>query len=102
MRSAFISHGSPDDRFVQELVNFVRSLGYDDVFNDGHTIEPDEEFWPRIEKGILSADAFVVVLSQASVKSIWVEREVEFARANSKKVIPIRIDDCKLPASFEK
>ena len=99
-KRAFLSHSGPDDRYVQEMVQYLRALGYAEVFNDSHTIEPDEEFWPRIEQGILGCDAFVVVLSHASVKSYWVDREVQFARANGKRVIPIRIDDCKLPASF--
>lgn len=100
-KRAFISHSSPDDRYVQEMVQVLRALGYAAVFNDGDTIAPDEKFWPRIEQGIRECDAFVVVLSHASVKSEWVIREVEFARANGKTVIPIRIDDCKLPASFD-
>jgi hypothetical protein len=101
MPSAFISHGSPDDRYVQEFVQLVLSLGFDNVFNDSHSIEPDELLWPRIEMGIREADAFVVILSHASVESYWVDREVQFARELRKKVIPIRIDDCKLPASFD-
>ena len=100
-RSAFVSHSSPDDRYVQEMVQYLHTLGYDEVFNDGHTIAPDELFWERIEKGILGCDAFVVVLSHASVKSFWVDREVQFAREHGKKVIPVRIDDCKLPPSFD-
>ena len=79
----------------------LRALGYDDVFNDGHTIAPDELFWDRIEKGIRECDAFVVILSHASVQSYWVDREVQFAREQGKKVIPVRIDDCKLPPSFD-
>ncbi len=98
---AFLSHSTPDDRYVTELEQFVRGLGYDEVFNDGHSIQPDEEFWARIEAGIRDCDAFVVVLSHASVASHWVDREVQFARAEAKRVIPIRIDDCKLPASFD-
>jgi hypothetical protein len=101
MRSAFISHSSPDDRYVQEFVQLVRGLGYDEVFNDSHTIEADDEFWPRIEKGIRACNAFVVILSHASVTSYWVDREVRFARQQGKKVIPIRIDDCKLPDSVD-
>lgn len=101
MPSAFISHSSPDDRFVQEMDQFVRALGYADVFNDGHTIAPDELFWGRIETGIRECDAFVVVLSHASVKSYWVDREVQFARGLGKKVIPVRIDDCKPPPGFD-
>lgn len=101
MSNAFISHSSPDDRYVQDLVQFVLKLGYTEVFNDGHSIVPDEEFWPRIEKSIRECDAFVVVLSHSSVKSYWVDREVQFAREHKKEVIPIRIDDCKLPTCFD-
>lgn len=98
---AFISHSGPDDRYVAEFVQLVRSLGFDEVFNDSHTIEPDEKFWERIERGIRECDAFVVILSQASVKSCWVDKEVQFARSEGRRVIPIRIDDCKLPGSFD-
>ncbi|MDA1017479.1 MAG: toll/interleukin-1 receptor domain-containing protein, partial [Planctomycetota bacterium] len=101
MSRAFISHSSPDDRYVQEFVQLVRGLGYDEVFNDSHTIEPDEQFWPRIEQGIRDCDAFVVILSHASVESYWVDREVQFAREQARKVIPVRIDDCQVPASFD-
>jgi tetratricopeptide (TPR) repeat protein len=101
MPSAFISHSSPDDRYVQEMVQYLRTLGYDDVFNDAHTIAPDELFWARIETGINDCDAFVVILSHASVQSYWVDREVTFARDHGKKLIPVRIDDCKLPPSFD-
>ncbi len=100
-KCAFISHSSPDDRYVAEFVQLVRSLGFDEVFNDSHTIAPDAKFWERIEQGIRECDAFVVILSQASVKSHWVNKEVEFARQNGKRVIPIRIDDCPLPLSFD-
>jgi len=100
-KRAFISHSSPDDRYVVEFVQLVRSLGFDQVFNDSHTIEPDEKFWDRIERGIRECDAFVVILSQTSVKSYWVDKEVQFARSEGKRVIPIRIDDCKLPSSFD-
>lgn len=100
-RNAFISHSSPDDRYVTELVQFVRSLGYDEVFNDSHTIETDAEFWLRIEHGIRVCSAFVVVLSHSSVGSYWVDREVQFARQLGKKIIPVRIDNCKLPGSFD-
>ncbi|GAA4798502.1 toll/interleukin-1 receptor domain-containing protein [Lysobacter hankyongensis] len=101
MKNAFISHSSPDDRYVAELIQLVRSLGYDEIFNDSHTIEPDAEFWPRIEQGIRDCDAFVVVLSHASVGSYWVDQEVRFARQLGRKVVPIRIDDCRLPTSFD-
>lgn len=57
MPSAFVSHSSPDDRYVQEMVQYLHTLGYDEVFNAGHTIAPDELFWNRIGKGIGARDA---------------------------------------------
>lgn len=102
MPRAFISHSSADDRYVDGLKQFLRGTRqFDSVYVDSHDITPDEEFWKRIEAEILQCDAFVVVLSHASVNSYWVDREVQFARANGKQVIPVRIDDCKLPDSFD-
>ena len=101
-RRAFISHSSPDDRYVQEMVQFVHTLGYDEVFNDSHTIATRRALLGRgSRRASCECDAFVVVLSHASVKSYWVDREVQFAREHGKKVIPVRIDDCKLPPSFD-
>ncbi len=97
----FVSHIEPMAPLVVEMVQYLHALGYDEVFNDSHSIAPDELLWNRIEKGIRECDAFVVILSHASVKSYWVDREVQFARDLGKKVIPVRIDDCKLPPSFD-
>ena len=100
-RSAFVSHSTPDDHYVEEFVQLVRGLGYDEVFKDSHSILPDEYFWEKIEEGIRGCDAFVVILSHASVESYWVDKEVQFAREQKKRVIPVRIDDCRLPSSFD-
>jgi hypothetical protein len=101
MPSAFLSHSSADDRYVKELEQLLRQLGYDDIFNDGDTIKPDEKFWPCIEEGIRKCVAFVIVLSHNSVNSPWVQKEVELARMLGKKVVAIHIDDCKLPPGFD-
>jgi hypothetical protein len=100
MLKAFISHSSPDDRYVAELESFVRGLGYTSVFNDVHSIDPFDEFWPKIVEGINYTDVFIVVLSHASVKSKWVIDETQHAKNQGKKILPLRIDDCKLPDLF--
>jgi hypothetical protein len=89
---AFVSHSSADDRYVAEMESFLRAAGFDDVFNDVRSIQPDENFWPEIEKGIANCDSFVVVITAASNSSEWVKREVEYARSLSKKIIPV-LDD---------
>ena len=102
MPSAFISHSTPDDSFVAELESFLRAIppGYDEVFNDSRSIVPDAEFWSEIEAGIRRCDALVVVISRASVASKWVTKEVELAHSLNKRVIPLWIEDCEIPAVF--
>jgi hypothetical protein len=90
---AFVSHSSADDRYVAEMESFLRAAGFDDVFNDVRSIQPDEKFWPEIEKGIANCDSFVVVITAASNSSEWVKREVELPAFP--KHHP-RVEDCPL------
>ena len=80
MRRAFVSHSTHDDYYVAELESFLHAAGFDDVFNDVSAIQPDEQFWPKIEEEITNCDSFFVVITAASNVSEWVKREVEFAR----------------------
>lgn len=66
-RVAFISHTTPDDGYVAELESLLRSSGFDQVFNDVHSIQPDERFWPTIEHGIRDCDVFYVVITLRSI-----------------------------------
>jgi tetratricopeptide (TPR) repeat protein len=100
MRRAFVSHSTADDSFVAEMESFLRAAGFDDVFNDVHAIKPDEQLWPRIEKGITDCNAFVVVITAAATNSEWVKREVALARRLGKRVIPVWREDCLLPPDF--
>ena len=100
MRRAFVSHSTADDGYVAEMESFLRAAGYDDVFNDVSSIRPDEKFWPAIARGITDCDTFYVVITAASNNSDWVKREVEFARRLAKKIIPVWVEDCPLPATF--
>lgn len=101
MRRAFVSHSTADDSYVAELESFLRAAGFDDVFNDVSAIRPDEQFWPEIEKGIADCDRLFVVITAASNASDWVTREVECARGLGKKVIPLWVEDCPVPAIFQ-
>ena len=100
MRRAFVTHSTRDDYYVAELESLLRAAGFDDVFNDVSSIKPDEEFWPKIEKGIAESDTLFIVITTASNASDWVRREVEFARGLPRKVIPLWVEDCPLPPIF--
>jgi hypothetical protein len=99
-RQAFISHASADDGYVAELESFLRAAGLADVFNDAASIQPDDAFWPAIQRGIADSELIVCVISAASSASDWVRREVEHARSLGRRVIGLRIDDSPLPPHF--
>ncbi len=99
-RVAFISHTTVDDGYVAELESLLRASGFDQVFNDVHSILPDESFWPAIERGIRGCNVFYVVITSRSLESTWVQREVELARGLSKKIVPVWIENCSVPPTF--
>lgn len=99
-RQAFISHATADDGYVAELESFLRAAGLAEVFNDAASIQPDDAFWPVIQRGIADSELFVCVISAASSSSEWVRREVEHARSLGRRVIGLRIDRAPVPAHF--
>ncbi|AVP96070.1 hypothetical protein C7S18_02175 [Ahniella affigens] len=99
-RIAFISHTTPYDSYVAELESFLLASGFDQVFNDVSAIKPDELLWPTIEQGILSCTTFYFVIGDKTKDSVWVQREVAFARSLNKPIVPVQIDDCELPSAF--
>jgi hypothetical protein len=63
-----------------------------------------DRFQERIEESIRLYDKVMIVLSEASVQSRWVEREVNAAyereaRENRTVLFPIRIDDAVMNAA---
>jgi TIR domain-containing protein len=60
----------------------------------------------KISEGLKDADYLVVVLSQASVSSRWVEQELNAALTNQIAgkgiVLPVLLEDCELPMLLRK
>ncbi len=93
----FISYSTKDDAFVQRL--------YADLQNKGircwyapDDLKIGDKFRVKIDEAIRFHDKLLIVMSEYSVKSDWVEKEVEtaFERENKEKrlvLFPIRLDD---------
>lgn len=99
--SIFLSHSHADRSFVRRLFSDLESCGVK-AWLDEAEIRPGESLIAKIEEGIEEMDYLGVVLSRNSVESEWVLREVRMAltqeiRGKTIKVIPLLIEDCKLP-----
>ena len=101
--SCFISYSSADDAFTNKLHSDLQDAGVRCWFapND---LRIGDRTRIAIDSAITAHDKLLLVLSQTSVGSQWVEQEVEKAlererRENLSIVFPIRVDDAVLEAT---
>jgi len=100
---AFLSHSWADKEFVRKLYGALTELGVT-AWLDEKKMKPGDNIHDSINEGIKHYDKMILVCSERSLNSWWVEKELEkvyekerdMQKERSKKfrlVIPIRIDD---------
>ena len=96
----FISHSSKDKAFVRKLVDALKKHLVE-VWFDESEIKVADSLVRRISEGLKNADYLVIVLSEASVSSRWVEQELNVALTNQISgkgiVLPVLLEDCEIP-----
>jgi hypothetical protein len=97
-RYAFLSYASEDRK---EVLKFARVLNAAKIgfFQDILSLEPGEEWEPRLREEINKCDVFYLFWSQHSANSKWVKREADYAYERAAKsgrnvphITPIRLD----------
>jgi hypothetical protein len=83
-KKIFISHGSQDNKFVDNLRESLEIQGLETRVDFSRLIGGDE-LEAEIKQAIEQARAFIVVLSPNAINSSWVLKEVEYAREVKKK-----------------
>jgi WD40 repeat protein len=87
-REVFISYSRADLEFVQRLDEALRAAGRS-TWIDRRGIEPTEEWLAAIHTGIDRSTNFLLIVTPRSTASPWVGREVDYAAARNKRLIPI-------------
>jgi hypothetical protein len=100
MIKIFISYSSSDDQFVDNLAKDL--VKYANIFYAKWHIRVGDSIIDKIHEGLSVNDNIIVVLSKASVKSPWVQRELNSSLMrqlsdNSIRILPVLIDDCQIP-----
>lgn len=95
--SCFISYSHKDEFFAKRLHNDLQANGVRCWFAP-HDMKIGDKIRPTIDDSIRVHDKLLLILSQHSVQSDWVEHEVEHAfdleKERSKTVLfPVKIDD---------
>jgi hypothetical protein len=90
MRQLFISYARENRPDVDELVRDLEALGYpawvDSLLRGGQT------WWEEILRRIAECDAFVAIVSQHTLNSVACRRELEYALALNKPVLPLAVE----------
>jgi len=102
----FLSHTHSDKPFVRRLKAALNERGVSDVWVDEAEIMVGDSLTKKIEEGLTKTRFFGVVLSPRSVKSRWVQKELEAAmnkeiRTGSVVVLPLLYEECELPPFLE-
>src|SRR5215207_1494057 len=88
MSDVFISYSRLDKDFVGKLHEAL-AREQQDVWVDWEDIPPSQSWWEEIKKGISRANNFVLVMSEHSMASPICQLEIEYARQNKKRIIPV-------------
>ena len=100
--SCFISYSTKDQNFADLLHSQLRSKGVR-VWLATQDLKIGDRFRSKIDEAIRLYDKLLLVLSENSVKSPWVEAEVEAAFEKERKqkrtmLFPVRLDDAVMDA----
>jgi len=95
--SCFLSHSSEDKEFAERLYQDLRERGVVCWFAP-EDLKIGDRFRDSIEEAIRGHEKLLLVLSQNSIESDWVETEVETAFARERRegcavLFPIMVDD---------
>src|SRR5260370_28244088 len=95
--TCFISYSSKDEAFVKQFYSDLQNNGVRCWFAP-EDLKIGDKSLPRIDVSIRQHDKLLLVLSQHSVASQWVEQEVETALAKEREekrtvLFPIRLDN---------
>ncbi|CYV05365.1 TPA: toll/interleukin-1 receptor domain-containing protein [Streptococcus suis] len=99
----FISYNHNDQQLVDMIARQLElSFGKNNIFYDRWSMQPGDSIIGKMNEGLEQYTTFFYFLSTSSLKSNMVAREWQSALVSSvnsgMKFIPIRLDDCNLPA----
>jgi TIR domain-containing protein/uncharacterized protein DUF4328 len=96
----FISHASEDRDVAEAVCDAIEARGVR-CWIAPRDITPGQDYAEALYEAIVECRALVLVLSERSVASQQVLREVEQALRDSDPIIPFRIDDAQLPPGLQ-
>lgn len=99
MTSVFISYSSKDREAATAIATWLSEHRVD-VFIDYQKLIGGEEFTDRLAGEIEERDYLLALVSENSLNSRWVIREIQHADRHGKEIIPVRLDMTPYPSGL--
>ena len=101
---AFVSHDHEDRELVDALTSELRPDV--DTWVSQSSLRPGDSWVFEISDALEGADAFIAVLTEKSLRSAWVRRELSAAlllheRSGSPRFLAFKAEPCRLPVLLE-
>jgi hypothetical protein len=98
----FVSYSHQDKPFVDLIVERLKRAGHE-IWIDSLKLKPGDNISRKIEEGISTADAVLVVVSASSLSSKWVQQEFSSLALSdlskrAPRVVPVVIDASSVPS----
>src|SRR5205807_1475427 len=95
----FVSYSRHDQKKVLAVTKLLEQYGFK-IWIDQHRLDGASLWRKELTEALLRAKVFVLVLSEASVKSDNVIRELSLASEESKTILPLQLEAVEIPASI--
>lgn len=98
-KSVFISYSSKDAIEVGKVIKVLEEAGIS-YWKAPEMIPIGSNYVKEVPRAISECKVFLLIISEESQKSIWVEKEVDFAINNKKTIVPLNISTAPLSDIF--
>jgi len=96
MARVFISYSKQDEKLANRVVKFLKKRGHK-IWMDKDCIRGGDKYPEKISNGIDAADVFMPLISEKSIESEWVRKEINYASEKKKIIIPVIMDGVEIP-----
>lgn len=102
-KKVFISYSWKDKAVANQVRNSIPDQF--EVWIDNERIAPGASISSAIQEGLSGSDYYVLLISEGSNSSVWVQREIalafEFASSKKLSVVPILLSNTPVPFEFK-
>src|SRR5262245_55245053 len=88
IQRAFVSYSSADAEIAKAVADACEKAGAA-VFLDKRSLEPSSTWYDAIKTNLADADVVFLLVSEAALKSRYVNQEIGMARQAGAKVVPL-------------